>query len=275
MDIDDNDSHLNSEEEIESNADDSELDPVEVEARQMGWRPLEEWQGDKAKWRSASEFVDRASFFKKIEAQNKIIHEQNLALKELAKLQTQIAKNEREKVLKELQSQKREALREQEFDVADKLDEEIIAIKSAPEPTFTVPEVTQVHAEDPQEQLAMFKARNDWFEKDQELTELAETLAGGYVVKAQQEKRNVTPSEIFNYVEKKIKELTRKPKAGADPVMSRNSTRTTSNTGTPKFTPKDLNEEQRQVARQFVRSGVFKNEQEYVDALVKEFGGID
>lgn len=274
-----NDSDLNFEENDESNdREENDIDPVEQEARSMGWRPLEEWSGDKAKWRSATEFVDRASFFKKIEAQNRVINEQNKALKNLAKLQSQIAKNEREKVLKELQNQKREALREQEFDVADKLDEEIIAIRSAPEPNFEVPDVSEASsAEDANEQLALFKSRNEWFEQDPELTELAITLAGGYAVKAQQEKRDVVPSELFSYVENKIRTMTKKGKASADPVMSPKSTRMPNNTTsrTHKFTPRDLNDEQRSIAKRLVQSGAFKNEQEYVDALIKEFGSLD
>lgn len=271
-DIDDNESHLNSGDENESN---EELDenPVETEARSMGWKPIEEWQGPKEKWRQASEFVDRASFFKKIEAQNRVIHQQNQALKSLGELQSKIAKNEREKVLKELNQQKREALREQEFDKADELDEEIIAIRSSPEPKFDVPDVQLAthDQENPDEVLAEFKARNEWFEKDAELTELAETLAGGYVIRARQANKQPTAREVFEYVEKKVREIHKKPKAGPDPVMTnKTTTRNTENVkGKSKFTLRDLDDEQRTIAKRFVEAGAFKNVQEYVDVLAE------
>jgi hypothetical protein len=269
---DDNDTHLNSEDDLESNDDTTDENPVETEARAMGWKPLDEWQGPKGKWRQASEFVDRASFFRKIESQNRVIHEQNQALKSLGELQSKIAKTEREKVLKELNQQKREALREQEFDRADELDEEIIAIRSTPEPSFQVPNVQfeQPNQEDPNEVLAEFKARNEWFETDPELTELAETLAGGYVVRARQAGKQPAPREIFEYVEKKVREITKKPKAGADPVMGSNTTtraKEGASSGKHKYTVKNLDDETRTIAKRLVEAGAFKNVQEYVDVL--------
>ena len=44
-----------------------QTNPYEGEAREMGWRPKEEWQGEPEKWRDAKEFVERGELYGKID----------------------------------------------------------------------------------------------------------------------------------------------------------------------------------------------------------------
>ena len=41
-------------------------DPYELEAREQGWKPQDEYEGDPNKWRPAKEFVERGELFGKI-----------------------------------------------------------------------------------------------------------------------------------------------------------------------------------------------------------------
>ena len=43
-----------------------DVDPYESEAREQGWKPKEEYEGDPEKWRPAKEFVERGELFGKI-----------------------------------------------------------------------------------------------------------------------------------------------------------------------------------------------------------------
>lgn len=277
MNVDNED--MNLDDEIESKDTNEDINPIEQEARGMGWRPLEEWKGPKEKWRSAAEFVDRTSFFKKIDAQNQVISELNKTLKVLADQHSKVAKNEREKVLRELNEQKKLAFQDQDFDKLSEIDDQIVAIKSAPEPEIKVPNVAppQNQAE-ANAQLEAFKARNEWYEQDQELTELAETLAGGFLVRQQQKGKPVVPAELFAYIEKHVEkhlakdeEPKRKPR---DPVMSSDNTKkSTSSKGRSKYTVADLTPEQKEMGRRFVDLKAVDSMQEYVDQLA-ELGDI-
>ena len=37
--------------------------PYEGQAREMGWRPKDEWEGEPEKWRDAKEFVERGELY--------------------------------------------------------------------------------------------------------------------------------------------------------------------------------------------------------------------
>lgn len=264
--------NLNLSEDLESNEIDSEdiESEVEAEARSMGWRPLEEWEGPKSKWRNAKEFVDRGSLFKKIDSQNKVIRELQESYKTLAEHHAKVAKLEREKVLKELNRQKKEALENQDFEALSEVDEQIIALKTAPDPEIVVPKAVPAHQENADQLYQEFVARNPWYKQDPELTELADTLTLGFAARKNAAGEPIIPSELFEYVEQKMAAKTKKTKPLPDPVIKSNRSSTPSGGGRKsKFTFNDLNAEQKQFARRFVQMGAFKNEQEYVDQLAE------
>lgn len=264
-----NDEDLNFDEDIESN-DDIELSPeeaIENEARSMGWKPLEEFEGPKTKWRSAKEFVDRTSFFKKIETQNKTINELKTALKELGSHQAKIAKLEREKAIRELKALKKEAFEAQDFDALQEVDDQLVALQSAPDPVVNIPEP---NTQDSNELFVEFKERNPWYDTDPELRELADTLAMGYAAQKVQANQQVVPSELFDFVEKQVKKQKGTKTRMADPVHSNKQTVSNSNrSSAKKFTVNDLTPLQKSMAKRFVEAGAFKNQQEYVDSLVE------
>lgn len=267
MNIDDD---LNFEDSDESNEinEPSPEEALENEARSMGWKPLEEFEGPETKWRSAKEFVDRSSFFKKIETQNQTIQELKVALKELGKHQSSIAKLEREKAIRELTALKKEAFESSDFDAMQAVDDQLIALKSAPAPEVRIPEPSQ---EDNNALFADFKERNPWYDSDPELRELADTIAMGYAAQKVQSNQQVNPTELFDYVEKQVKKQKgTQTKKMADPVhSSRQTTNNQNSRSGKKFTVSDLTPLQRKMATRFKESGAFKTEQEYVDSLVE------
>ena len=56
-------------------------DPYESEAREQGWKPKEEYEGDPEKWRPAKEFVERGELFGKIDVLGRELKETKKALK--------------------------------------------------------------------------------------------------------------------------------------------------------------------------------------------------
>jgi len=53
----------------------TQVDPYEAAAREQGWKPKEEFEGDEGKWRPAKEFVERGELFGKIDTLGKELKE--------------------------------------------------------------------------------------------------------------------------------------------------------------------------------------------------------
>lgn len=143
-----------------------EYDPEEAKARENGWKPKDEYEGDG--WVSAGEFNRRAELFEKMSSQNKVIKSLNKKLDALVKHNQTLEQRTREKVIAELEQRRRDAVAygdTRAFDDAEKqLDEirkEESTLKIEDEPQ--APEVPPVVRE--------FADRNKWFESDKEMTD--------------------------------------------------------------------------------------------------------
>ena len=90
---------------------------VEDKAREMGWSPKEDFEGDESKWVSAETFVARKPLFDKIESQSKYIksvekstRQTQEALQALAEHHKKVALVAFKKELGDLKTQRRAAL---------------------------------------------------------------------------------------------------------------------------------------------------------------------
>lgn len=248
-----------------------EIDPVEAAAREKGWKPQDEWEGDPADWRDAKTFMDRESFFKKINSQKREIKELQKTLQQLAEHQSKLAKVERENAIRELQSKRKEALQDGDLETVDRLNDHIAEIKAAPDP---VP-VQTTPTSNPD--LEDFLERNPWFTQDSDLREMAEGIAVKYISDKQNNRQTFTATDVYEYVESKMAKVVQKEKRiVADPVASPNTVTRQSNVApkTKKYTVRDLTDEQKRIGRRFVESGAYSDIQQYVDDLVKT-GGLD
>ena len=68
---------------VTDNTPETNIDPYESQAREQGWKPKEEYEGDPNKWRPAKEFVERGELFTKIDSMGKELKETRKALKML------------------------------------------------------------------------------------------------------------------------------------------------------------------------------------------------
>ena len=80
----------------------SQVDSYEQQAREQGWRPKEEYEGDPEKWRPAKEFVERGELFGKIDHMGKELKETRKALKMLQEHHSKVKETEYNNALKEL-----------------------------------------------------------------------------------------------------------------------------------------------------------------------------
>lgn len=241
-----------------------EPSPIEQKARTMGWVPKEEWSGDPDEWRSAREFVDRGSLFKKIEHLNAQRAEDRKVITEMGAHLAKVREMERVRVLAELQQQKADAFANNDFSRVVELDDRIAETRNTP--------VAPVVSNDPplevQQLHEAFLERNNWYGSDAKMTAFADKIAKGFRAM----NPDATPQEVYEEAERETRERFRSnftPTPSGNPVMGAPTTRSTHGKGPKKFTERDLSPFQLQVARRFVESGGAASVQEYVDQLAE------
>lgn len=120
---------------IEASGEDAIAPTVEDEARELGWKPEDEFEGDPERWVSAKEFLQRDSFFKRIDGQKKQINTQSQeiqALKKALKTLTELNKATKLKEIEEskatIKSKKRDAFESQDFESFEKAEAEMASL---------------------------------------------------------------------------------------------------------------------------------------------------
>lgn len=161
------DNEPQNQEESPSQYQNQEVNPDESLARQSGWKPKEEWNGE-GEWIEAAEFNRRGPLFDTIGKLKDEIRdykksadaliEHNKRLQDHAK---QAEDRGKEKAVKELERKRMEAVQDGDVELFQEIDEEIKEYSKQPE------EEAKGHI-DPS--ITEWISKNDWFEKDEAMT---------------------------------------------------------------------------------------------------------
>lgn len=239
-----------------------EYSPIELEAMDQGWRPKEEFQGDPDRFIEAGEFIRRGELFAKIDHQNKEIKQVRQTLEQFKSHHANVEKAAYDRAIADLKRQRKEALAEGDVDRFDALDEQVDKaidardefVKQASQPAQQVP---TVHPD-----FAAWAAKNPWYSNDPIMQGAADRF--GKVLASQ----GLSPLEVLKQVETKIKEefphKFSNPKRNAPSAVESPSARGVS--AKASYQPNDI---ERQVAKNFVRAGLYKTEKEYYAELAK------
>lgn len=155
----------------------------ESEARNEGWVPQEEWRGPDEKWKPAEQFVKDGENItpilrKKVERLEERVDSllsTNKQLNEWSQKAQAKEKRENEKLLKELEQVRKQAVTEGDGDAFARADEQINELKSAPQQLDPVAE--------------QWLAANSWYNTNDNLASFADGIsdrlrAQGYTGKA-------------------------------------------------------------------------------------------
>ena len=244
-------------ENVEQNAqqDTPQVDPVEAKAREMGWLPKEEFAGDETEWVSAETFVARKPIFDALSKRNKEVKELRKAFEGLQNHYAKLEQTAYERALQDLKAQKKVALREQEFEVAEELDEQIDQLKERQMKEAFKPQQLQVPPE-----VEEWVDKNKWYNTDQELRQYADIIGKGLIGSGKD------PVEVLETVEREVK--ARFPEKFGNPNRNRPSPVETKPNGKAPAKDKDyveLTDDERKVMNNFVKMGVMTKEQYIAD----------
>ena len=228
----------------------------ETIAREKGWRPKEEYEGDPEAWVAAEEFVKRQPLFDKIKIQNKKLKELEKTVEALAKHYQSNVTQAKERAILDLKSERREAIELGEVGKVEEIDQKIHHVQQMQEAVVPAkgiaPELEQFLAE-----------QKDWFNKDEDMTAFAVSYNETYL-----KKHPGDLAESLNQTMKAIKraypEKFENQKKTAPPAVEGG---TPVNQGTQKYSTARLNQEQKLVYHQLVKIHKQMSHDDYFKSL--------
>lgn len=243
---------------------DAQVSSIEQKALEMGWRTKEDFQGSEDEFIDAKEFVRRQPLFEKIESQNRQIKNITKALGQLKEHYTKVREVEYDNALKDLKSQRREALTQGDGEAFEKLDDKIKEAETQKEQleqlNINVPQQEEAHPE-----FISWKTRNRWYDTIGYMKEFADSEG------RRLHSSGMKPEAVLREVEKLVKQ--------EFPNKFRNSNKNDapdlerSNGGTKRTVESfDLNEQERKVMNDLVRQKLMTKEQYIAD--LKKVKGI-
>lgn len=232
-----------------------EVPAIELRARELGWRPKEDFGGDEDNFVDAKEFVQRQPLFEKIEHQSRELKNVKKTLDALKGHYTKVQEVEYHRALATLQASKAEAISEADGQRTVQIENQI----RKAEREF---QQIQQDAKDPVEnnpsEFVSWKAQNAWYEKDESMRIFADAVG------SKLSREGMTPPEVLVAVSKKVKaefphKFVNPNKANAPDVGVSTGGRSVS---TEKY---ELTELERSVMNTLVRSGTMTKEQYIAD----------
>lgn len=249
------------EEVVENN--EPEYTDTEMRAMEKGWNPDKESVPEGKEWIEAGEFLRNESFFTEIRKLKRELNSTKKSFDVLKEHHKKVAEVEREKVLTELKRQKKAALEDEDHAAVVEIDDKIQDVKSQNVDVVEEQEIDNTLFNE-------WVDRNSWYETNNEMRTIADELGAGYVAT-----RNgkFDPAKLYDHVEKQIKRMYpdefgfAPKKSRSKPTVEGASASRGGKSSKSKFTERDLNDEQRQVMKRLVSSGVLTKEA-YIDELV-------
>lgn len=177
--------------------------PEEERASTRGWMPKEQWVEaghNEEDWKPAKVFIEHGDMIGKIRSLEKRTAEADRALQFLHQKNQQIYQTGYDAALKQLRSEKRQALAEGDLVKADEIDERIDLTKQELHKAVnTPPPIPKQQQVDPEH--VEWLQRNSWY-NDGVMQKFADALAIEYI---NVNKGQVSANDVRDFVEKEVK----------------------------------------------------------------------
>lgn len=237
-----------------------EQSPAELEAREQGWVPKDEFDtASGRKWYDAEEFLRRGELFGKIESQNKELKSIRATLDQFKNHHKKVQETAYKKALADLRAAKKDALIEGDPDKVIEVDEQIQEVREQQanlERTESAPA--------PQEEHPVFvnwRNENSWYDNTKKMKLWADARG------AELGREGYSPPEVLARISKEAREEFPERFTNANrnkPGAVESGTQRGGKSATEAYQPSAI---EKSMARKFVQQGLFKNEQEYYNEL--------
>ena len=235
-------------------------DSYETDAREQGWRPKEEWDGDPEKWRPAKEFVERGELFGKIDSMGKELKETRKALKMLQEHHTKVKETEYNRAIGELKALQKKHLESGDSDGYLEASELLTDLKAEQKAREVAAELTP---NQPHPDFVQWVSANKWYNADIEMHDYADAVGQRYA----SNNPGMDPHEVLAYVSKQVRN--RFKEKFQNPNREKPSSVEGSNdTRQPKKESFSMTDDERKVMHTFVRTGIM-SEKDYIEELKK------
>lgn len=239
-----------------------EYSEVELEAMKHGWKPESEFTPKPGrKWKSAEKFLEDKPLYDKIDEQHKVIKKLERSTDMLRSHYEKVEKAAYERALAELKAERKAALEEGDLVRAEEIRDQIEETKQAaprPQPVQPDPDLSS--------EMDKWKERNDWYEKDEDMTAFADGLGNKLL------KSGKNAKEILETVEAKVRTAFptkfRNPNRDTAPRVEGNSRKGKSGGSETDFmTPDEI-----RLMENMLKAGVPITREEYIKDMKKVKG---
>lgn len=231
----------------------------EDQAREQGWRPKEEWEGDPDKWRPAKEFVERGELFGKIDTMGKELKETRKALKMLQEHHTKVKETEYKRAVDELKALQKRHLEAGDSDGYLETTELLTDLKAEQKAREVVQQSTPAQ---PDPRFISWVGDNKWYNSDAEMRKYADAIGLGYAAA----NPGIDPTDVLSYVEKEVKSRFKdkfiNPNRSKPSAVEGSGKQGSASEKKESFT---MTDEERKVMNTFVRTGAMTKEQFIVE----------
>jgi hypothetical protein len=239
---------------------------IEDRAREHGWKPKEEYEGDPAKWVSAETFVAKGELIDRIESLGKKLKESEKTIKMLSEHHAKVKETEFKRAIDYLKSQKKAAYENGDVDKIIELDEKIAEFRET-QKTMKQGEVQVQDAPESHPDFVSWVSENKWYKNNNEMKAEADAIGQAYA----NNNPEVSPQKVLEYVTSRIKKLY------PEEFQNQNKFRPSSVEGgsnsrhgisQDSFT---LTDEEKKVMNTFIRQGIMTKD-EYIAEIKKVRG---
>ena len=245
------------EQQVEAGSQTEQTISIEDRAREQGWRPKEEFDGDASKWVSAETFVAKGELIDRIEQLGKKLKDSDKTIAMLKEHHGKVKEAEFKRAVEFLKQQKKQAYENGDVDKILELDDKIAEVRDTQKAQLQQEKVNDTPESHPAFQS--WASENKWYETDSEMRADADAFGEAYA----RNNQDKTPQEVLEYVTKKIKKAY--PEKFTNPNRNK-PTGVESGSGTRQGSSRDnftLTEEETRVMNTFARNGIMEKD-EYI-----------
>lgn len=241
---------------------------LELKAKEMGWRPLEEFSGDPEEFIDAGEFVRRKPLFDKIENTTKQLKNVSKSLDYLKDHYQKVKETEYKRALSDLKVQLKEAKKEGNHELAVDIEEAVERVETERDTFLEEVEAIKVTEPTVNPQFAAWLTKNSWYTSTSYMRAFADDIG------TKLHNSGMSPDKVLVEVEKAVKEefpqkFRNTNRDNAPPIEG--SSNKPANKKTNALDTSFMNEQDIRVMNQLVRDKVLTKE-EYIADMKLQYG---